>query len=160
MKRGQWYSCCGGRGVGVRGLGVGGQWGRVHQNTGPAALLPPQRGKATGSVGSGPIRIYGGLMKICALERVIRLSKKSLLNQSVFLLLLGETSRCHCLVLPQRFAGDSAACYDALARSHQTGIRRRTSSTSGDYDRCLMQAWLLTSGSLKVACSTGPCLQA
>ncbi len=40
----------------VRKEGVGGE--RCTRTLDPAAFLPPPRGKATGSVGTGPIGIY------------------------------------------------------------------------------------------------------
>jgi hypothetical protein len=49
----------------------GGCWGvageKCARTPDPAALLPPPRGKATGTVVTGPIGIHGGNIKICAL---------------------------------------------------------------------------------------------
>ncbi len=53
-------------GEGTRGLrGSGGTRERCTRTPDPAALLP--KVKALGSVGSGPIRIYGGPIKMRAL---------------------------------------------------------------------------------------------
>jgi hypothetical protein len=59
---------CGAEGGAVRGVGGWQGKGALERWTlpPPPPPPPPPRGKAMGSVGSGPISEYGGLIKICA----------------------------------------------------------------------------------------------